>query len=130
MKNRSEYVCEIKLVPRDLLYSGVQDGEIMSIAKELVPEYFTPGTAFLGEEIKNSSSGRFREMSFKYMFPGKIQQKKELQIRNAVAVIITTNRGGKIVLHRNDFFCNTPLKWEIDSDLLKTQVKTTIKTIY
>lgn len=128
MKKSPVYICDIKLIPKSLLYEGIQEAEIMNLARNIKSIYFTPGSASFAVEQKHQTQGTLYEKVFSYSFPGLMDTEDSEKLSNTGAVILKKDDNQNIILYKNDFFSNTKLRLEVDTNPKKTIVKGSILT--
>lgn len=128
MKKSPVYICDIKLIPQRLLYEGIQDAEILNLARNIKSVYFTPGSASFAIEQKHQTQGTLYEKVFSYSFPGLMDTEDSEKLSNTGAVILKKDDNQNIILYKNDFFSNTKLRLGVDTNPKKTIVKGSILT--
>lgn len=128
MKHPPIIIEHIRLVPFSLLRADMQEEEIKYLAQSIEPIYYTPGTAQLGYELKNSEAGSFYELELRYSVPG-IPVEDFKYLSEVGAVVATSERNNIFVLYRNDYQSNTPLEFEISGSTDRAMIKVSIKTL-
>ncbi|AFR35874.1 hypothetical protein RIT98_00020 [Riemerella anatipestifer] len=103
--------------------------EILLLSNSISDTYFTPGTAHMAIERKQAASGIYYETQITYSIPGTPSIEEMDKFSSYGAICATTHSGRSIVLHNNDVFMNTPLVFNIEGDLKKTIIKTSIQTL-
>ena len=130
MKSTPLLIKHLHLVPLKDLFTGISKSEIQSLALEINPTYFTPGSAQLQSNQKNSAASNFWEHELAYSFPGKITDADQKIVNETGAVLCTAVDGEVMLLYKNDYYNNTRLRPEIISGQSKSSVKFAISTLY
>lgn len=129
MKQDFLYIKKLYIIPKDLLYDGIQDEEIIFKAGNMEPDYFAPGTAFFSFDKKESTSGLYYVNEIQFSVPGKGEKEYMEKVSKAGAVLAVLDTDQKIVFYKNDYFSNTALKPEISSNNFKTNIKYTVTSL-
>lgn len=129
MKSAPLLIQSLILIPNALLPKGIQNQDIIDLSDDLPETYFTPGSAGLESNQKNSPAGVYWEHELAFSFPGMITQELSKKFNISGAVVLKTKEGRTIVFYTNDYFSNSKIRPEIVSGPAKTSVKYSITTL-
>lgn len=119
-------VSDIKLIYKDLLYSGISEDELINISSTLASTYYTPGSGKLSIDQKENSSGLYYEKELSFSIPSILTNEELVEFKNVGAVVVKTENNRVFCFYHNDFYSNTPIRFVISSETDKTKIKTSI----
>ncbi|MHA7822486.1 hypothetical protein ACVVIH_06960 [Chryseobacterium arthrosphaerae] len=124
MKGERFYISKLWFFDKAELYEGIQQEELIFRTINKESEYFTPGSAYYDFEIKPTVSGIFLLNTIVLSIPGfNVDLKKFYDIRAVVAESLSGSDIKMIVMHKNDYFSNTPIQPTLNASLDRTQIK-------
>ncbi len=123
------HLSKIVLVPSFSISAQTPDADILGIAVSLSPENAVPGTAALASELKQTAAGPVWSHEVVWQYSGMIQFSMSQRIYRAGAIVMHTQEGQVLVLHKNDVMQNTPLRPTINAGLLRSQVMVSASTL-